>query len=141
MVSTRALARLALLPALFAAFTSVGAQATAGRITGLITDRTVGAPIANVTVTVAGTQLGARTGADGRYSINDVPPGAQRVRASRIGYAPFEQSVTVSAGQTATLNVALSAASVTLDQMVVTGYGAQRRSDLTGSVATVTPNT
>src|SRR4029079_6865470 len=76
----------------------------------------------------------------GRYSIVDVPVGSQRVRAARIGYSPSEQAVKIAAGQTVTLNVALSAASVTLDQMVVVGYGTQRRSDLTGSVSSVTPN-
>ncbi len=140
MLSTRVLARLALLPALVAAAATAAAQGSGGRITGLITDRTAGAPISNVSVTIVGSELGARTGADGKYTISDVPPGAKRVRAARIGYAPIEQPITVAAGQTATLNLALSAASVTLDQMVVVGYGAQRRSDLTGSVASVTPN-
>jgi len=116
------------------------AAAQTGRITGTITDRTAGAPIPNVTVTVVGTQLGARSGPDGRYSIADVPAGAQRIRAARIGYAPTDQLVTLTAGQTITTNFAMSAASVTLDQMVVVGYGTQRRSDLTGSVASVTPN-
>jgi len=140
MPSTRVLSRLALLPAFLAAVASASAQGTAGRISGLITDRTAGAPIPNVSVTIVGTQIGARSGPDGRYTINDVPPGSQRVRAARIGYSPTEQQITVTAGQTTTLNIALSAASVTLDQMVVVGYGAQRRSDLTGSVASVTPN-
>jgi TonB-linked SusC/RagA family outer membrane protein len=141
MLSTRLLSRLALLlPALLAATPPATASAQAGRIIGLITDRTAGAPVANVSVTINGTQLGGRTGAEGRYTISDVPAGTQRVKAARIGYTPVEQQVTVAAGQTVTLNIALSAASVTLDQMVVVGYGAQRRSDLTGSVATVTPN-
>lgn len=120
--------------------TTAAAQQPTGRVSGLVTDRTAGAPISNVAVTIVGTTLGARSGSDGRYTINEVPAGTQRVRAARIGYAPSDQPVTVTAGQTTTLNVALSAASVTLDQMVVVGYGTQRRSDLTGSVATVTPN-
>ncbi len=116
------------------------AAAQTGRIIGTVTDRTAGAPIPNVTVTVVGTPLGARSGPDGRYSIADVPAGAQRIRAARIGYAPTDQLVTLAAGQILTTNIAMSAASVTLDQMVVVGYGTQRRSDLTGSVASVTPN-
>ncbi len=120
--------------------TSASAQAGAGRITGTVTDRTADAPVANVSITIVGTQLGARSGPDGKYVINDVPVGAQRVRAARIGYSPSDQLVTIAAGQTASINIALSAATVTLDQMVVVGYGAQRRSDLTGSVSSVTPN-
>jgi TonB-linked SusC/RagA family outer membrane protein len=135
----RAVTCLALVPS-FAIGIRAAAQTGTGRITGTVTDRIAGAPIANVAVTVIGTQLGARTGADGRYSIADVPAGSQRVRAARIGYSPSDQTVTIAAGQTATLNIALSTASVTLDQMVVVGYGTQRRSDLTGSVSSVTPN-
>src|SRR5581483_4049838 len=108
--------------------------------TGVVTDRTAGAPIANVSVVVSGTALGARTGPDGRYAISGVPTGAQHVRATRIGYAPDDEAITVQSEQTLTLNLAMSAATVTLDQMVVVGYGTQRRSDLTGSVSSVTPN-
>ena len=68
MLSTRLLSRLALLlAALLAAIPPASASAQAGRIIGLITDRTAGAPVANVAVTVVGTQLGGRTGAEGRY--------------------------------------------------------------------------
>jgi len=44
---------------------------------------------------------------------------------------PIEQPVTIAPGQTVTVNLALAAASVTLDQTVIVGYGTQRRSDLT----------
>ena len=136
----RAILCLALVPILAAGVPLAAAQTGGGRITGTVTDRIAGAPVSNVAVTITGTKLGARTGADGRYSIADVPAGSQRVRAARIGYSPNEEVVTVAAGQTVTLNIALSTASVTLDQMVVVGYGTQRRSDLTGSVSSVTPN-
>ena len=89
---------------------------------------------------VVGSEAGARTGPDGKFTIATAPTGSQRVRASRIGYSPTDQLVTLSAGQTSTVNFAMATASVTLDQMVVIGYGTQRRSDLTGSVASVTPN-
>ena len=118
----------------------LAAQSATGRITGAVTDRVAGAPIANVSVSIVGTTLGARTGPDGRYTIAGVPTGNRLVRAARIGYTPLDQSVTVSADQPITINLALSTASTTLDQMVVVGYGTQRRSDLTGSVASVTPN-
>jgi TonB-linked SusC/RagA family outer membrane protein len=125
---------------LVVAASAAAAQTGSARITGTVTDRTAGAPVPNVTVTVVGTEFGARTGPDGKFTIAAAPAGAQRIRAARIGYAPTDQLVTLSAGQTAMVNFAMSTASVTLDQMVVVGYGAQRRSDLTGSVASVTPN-
>ena len=139
--SMRALTRLTSVALLATTVNAAGAQqAGTGRITGTVTDRTAGAPIPNVSVTVTGSTAGGRTGADGRYTIADVPAGTRRIHVARIGYAPADQQVMVSAGQTTTLNVALSAASVTLDQMVVVGYGTQRRSDLTGAVTSVTPN-
>ncbi|HXT15390.1 MAG TPA: TonB-dependent receptor [Gemmatimonadaceae bacterium] len=124
-------------PALIAQTTQAGGT---GRITGIVADRVAGAPIANVSITISGTTLGARTGVDGRYTINEVPAGAQHLRAARIGYSPTEQAVTVAAGQTATVNLSMAQATITLDQVVVVGYGTQKRSDLTGSVASVTPN-
>jgi hypothetical protein len=51
------------------------------------------APISNVAITVVGTTLGARSGADGKFTINEVPAGAQRLRAARIGYSPADQLV------------------------------------------------
>ena len=136
----RALSALALGSLFTSAALPAAAQTATGRITGVITDRTAGAPISNVTVTVVGTQLAARSGPDGRYVLADAPVGAQRIRAARIGYAPTDQLVTLAAGQVLTANIAMAVVSVTLDQMVVVGYGSQRRSDLTGSVASVTPN-
>jgi iron complex outermembrane receptor protein len=61
----------------------------------------------------------------------------QRVRASRIGFAPQERVVTVTAGGTANADFVVTAQAAVLGEMVVTGYGAQRRQSITGSVATV----
>jgi len=118
-------------PALFA-------QAATGRIVGVITEGDAGVPIADANVAVVGTTLGAHTEASGRFGIT-VPAGHYQVRVSRIGFAARMIGVDVAAGQTATLNASLTRVSVTLDQVVVVGYGTQRRSDLTGSVASVTP--
>ena len=113
---------------------------TAGRIVGTVTDSTGARPLANVGVGVVTQPLGARTDSAGRYTIGNVAPGRYRVRAQLIGFAAREDTVDVAAGQTATVNFRLSRTSVTLEQVVVVGYGTQRRSDLTGSVTSVTPN-
>jgi TonB-linked SusC/RagA family outer membrane protein len=84
-----------------------------------------------------GTTLGATTGPDGRYTINGVQPGNVSVRASRLGYAPRSQPVTVAEGQTATVNFMLSAQAVRMEGMIVVGYGTQKVTSLTGSVASV----
>ena len=115
------------------------AQSTAGRITGVVTDAESGQPVTDVNVSLAGTTMGSRTGADGRYLINSVAPGRYTVRFSRLGFGVRSDSVTVTVGQAATANASLKRVAATLDQVVVVGYGSQKRSDLTGSVASVTP--
>lgn len=120
---------------------TVAAQnASGGRISGRVTSAEGNAAVADVNVIVVGTRLGARTGADGTYTIYGVTPGAHQLRAALLGFAPSQQPVTVTAGATATANFTLNRVATTLQQMVVIGYGSQRRSDLTGAVSTVTPH-
>jgi TonB-dependent starch-binding outer membrane protein SusC len=116
------------------------AQVSSGRVTGRVTDADLNVPIPNVDVTLSGSRLGTRTGADGRYTITGITPGKYTVDAKALGFAPGTQSVTVSAGGTVEATFALKRVATTLQQMVVIGYGSQRRSDLTGSVSTVTPH-
>lgn len=115
----------------------VSAQVATGTITGRVVDSTSSQPLPNVTVSVTGTQRGALTGPDGRFTITAVPAGAQQVRAARIGYGSRTQQVAVTAGQPATVAFSLTAAASALTEVVVVGYGAQRREAITGSVATV----
>lgn len=107
---------------------------TTGSVAGLVTTA-AGAPLAGVAVSASG--RGAITGADGRYSIGGVPAGQHTVRATMIGYAEATQSVTVAAGQTATVNLQLQSQAVELEGLVAVGYGTQRREALTGSVASI----
>ncbi len=112
-------------------------QVTTGTITGRVVDSTSQQPLANVTVAVPGTQRGALTAADGRFTITAVPAGPQRVRAQRIGYASRDQQVTVTAGSPVTVTFSLAASASALTEVVVVGYGAQRREAITGAVAQV----
>ncbi|CAA9320252.1 MAG: Outer membrane TonB-dependent transporter, utilization system for glycans and polysaccharides (PUL), SusC family [uncultured Gemmatimonadaceae bacterium] len=105
----------------------VPAAAGAGRgtssIQGTITEAGTGRALADVQVSIAGTQLGAITSATGAYTITGVPAGAQVVRIRRIGYSPLERPVTVAEGETARLDVTLATAATELDRVVVTGTG------------------
>ncbi len=116
------------------------AQQATGRITGIIVSEGAGTPLTSVGVGVVGTSLGARTGTDGRYTIVNLAPGRYILRAQLIGYAARIDTVTVGIGQTVTADFKLKPVNVTLDQVVVVGYGTQKRSDLTGSVTSVQPN-
>lgn len=106
-----------------------------GTVAGRVVEGATQDPLAGVTVNVA--ERSAVTGADGRFSIGAVPAGTHTVRATRIGYATATRQVTVAAGQTATVDLAVSAAAVLLDEVVAIGYGERRVRDVTGSVTGV----
>lgn len=89
-------------------------------------------PIIGATVLVKGTSNGTITDFDGNYKISDVPSKAI-LNISYIGYRTQELPV----NGRPTINVALEEDSKQLDEVVVVGYGVQRKSDLTGAVASV----
>ncbi|HYD51623.1 MAG TPA: SusC/RagA family TonB-linked outer membrane protein [Gemmatimonadaceae bacterium] len=127
-----------LVVAALVAATSVAAQAQTGRITGTVTGSPGAQPLEYVTVSVAGTRLGATTGPDGKYTIVNVPAGTHQLRAQRIGFLVATQSVTVAAGGTATVDFSLTAQAVQLSTIVSVGYGTQERRTVTAAVSTVT---
>jgi TonB-linked SusC/RagA family outer membrane protein len=114
----------------------LGAQ-DLGSVTGKVVDSASQQPLSNVNVAVEGTDRRTITRTDGTYSIGAVPVGTHRVRARRIGYASQLLPVTVTSGGTATVEFALLPQAAALGEIVVTGYGSQRREAITGSVATV----
>lgn len=98
---------------------------------GTVKDAATGSGLAGVTVAVQGTSNNTQTGADGAFTIS-VTPG-QTLVFSFIGYS--QEEVTV--GESRMIAVELTASDNVLDELVVVGYGSQRRSDITGSVASV----
>ncbi|HEU4564658.1 MAG TPA: SusC/RagA family TonB-linked outer membrane protein [Gemmatimonadaceae bacterium] len=96
------------------------AQAT-GTIRGRVTDAATQRPISDVQIAVTGANVGAASGADGAYTITNVPAGARTVQFRRIGYAPVARPVTITAGAETRLDVTLAEAAFSLDQVVVTG--------------------
>src|SRR5687768_2876063 len=98
------------------------AQATAGRITGVVTDSASDRPVGNVMVTVVGTRIGAVTDAQGRYTINSAPTGTRTIEARRIGYrATRVVNVTVQMEGTTTLDIKVVSVPLTLQTVVTTG--------------------
>ena len=127
--------RVLMLSLLFALPRDGLAQAT-GTITGVVTGAG-NRPLAGAAVAVAGSTRGDQTDAQGRFTITAVPAGSRTVRATFAGHTEATRSVTVTAGQTTTLNITLSPQAVQLEGLVAVGYGTQRREAITGSVATV----
>ena len=134
-----ALTRCALVAVLgsFVLAAPLAAQAGTGIISGRVIDSASQQPLVSATVRVVGTTLGALTRNDGSYSIRGVRPGPQQVRVTRIGFAAQLRPVNVLPEGAATADFSLVAQAAVLSDLVVTGYGAQRREAITGSVATV----
>lgn len=100
-------------------------------IKGKVTDK-VGDPLIGVSVTVTGTTVGAMTDIDGAYTIN-MPQGATQLRFSFIGFK--EQIVSIQ--NKTNIDIVLEEDNQLLDEVVVVGYGTQKKETLTGSVAVV----
>lgn len=103
-------------------------------IRGKVTDET-GQPLSGVTVAIKNTNRGTVTGNDGTYSMNASK--GDMLMFSFIGYASGELAV----GSGLQHDISLQPNSQTLEQMVVIGYGTQKKSSLTGSVASVSSKT
>ncbi|MCC6244993.1 MAG: SusC/RagA family TonB-linked outer membrane protein [Gemmatimonadaceae bacterium] len=120
---------------------TVSAQGTTGRVTGRVVETSSQGPLANVSVTVVGTTLGAYSRPDGGYLLPAVPAGAYKLRVARIGYVAKEVSINVVAGQATTADVSLDAVAAQLAGVVTVGYGTREARDRTGVVETVTEKT
>ena len=114
----------------------LAAQAT-GAFRGVITDSASRQPIPGARVVIPGSSFGTVTKADGSYLVPGVTVGRQTVRISAIGYESQTQVVSITAGQTAVLSIAMGKAVNQLAAVAVVGYGTQERREVTGSVTTV----
>ena len=112
---------------------TVAGFAQPGQLTvrGKVTDPT-GAPVAGASVIVAGTMNGTSADADGNYTLTKVASDAI-LQASFMGYLSEEEAV----NGRAVVNFILTEDSEQLEEIVVVGYGQMKKSDLTGSVASV----
>ncbi len=130
--------RMTLTAAFVLASAAQASAQTTGEITGTVVDLATGAPLAGAQISITGTSLGAAVAQNGTFSITNVPAGRAIVRAQRIGYGPTQDTVQVTAGQSVTVSFKLQPQAVSLQEMVVVGYGEQQREDITGAVASVT---
>jgi TonB-linked SusC/RagA family outer membrane protein len=100
-------------------------------VTGKVTD-TNNQPVTGATVSVKGSNVATQTNPEGFFSI-PVPNSSAVLLFSSVGFEPRELPV----GSNATLNVSLKTTTSNLNEVVITGYTAQRKKDITGSVAVV----
>ncbi len=112
-------------------FFSVTAFSQTRTVTGKVTGKD-NQPVQSVSVTIRGTTTATTTDADGAFSIS-VPNNSTVLVFSAIGFA--EQQVPV--GSSSTLDIVLQSGTKSLDEVVVIGYGTQKRKETTSAVASV----
>ena len=112
-------------------FTGIIASAQNLSISGTVKEPD-GTPIVGATVMVDGTSNGTSTNADGYYSLR-ISGNNKSITASCIGY----KSQTVNIGSERTVNFVLTEDSEMLQDVVVIGYGVQKKRDVTGSISSV----
>src|SRR5690349_2897457 len=93
-------------------------------VTGTVTDPS-GSPIPNVSVLIRGTSIGTTSKADGTFSIS-LPPTAKILQFSAVGYALMEITI----GNKAVVNASLQPSDRNLQEVVVVGYGTQKKKDV-----------
>ncbi|HZG26795.1 MAG TPA: SusC/RagA family TonB-linked outer membrane protein, partial [Chitinophagaceae bacterium] len=103
-------------------------------ITGKIVDQASGDPLQGVTVSVKGASTAVTTNKEGAFSIL-VPSSESVLEISYVGYAAQEMKV----GSETSITVSLANADNKLGEVVVVGYGTQRKRDVTGSMTSLKP--
>lgn len=108
-----------------------------GIISGKVTDnQNISLPGVSVRLEGAATQS-KTTDADGNYSFTNLPQGSYTISFTYIGFTKLTKSLTLGENQVSVVNVSLQDEISNLNEVVVVGYGTQKRSDLTGAIASV----
>jgi len=102
------------------------------QVSGKVTSRATGQPLEGATVSVRGANTSALTDAQGNFTISVPSPGSVLV----VSYAGMAGE-TVTVNQGGTLNFSLAETNNTLNEVVVVGYGQQRKSLVTGAISSV----
>ncbi len=113
------------------------AQAAGGTISGRVTDAATGNPVSQVRVLVAGTQNGALTADNGRYTLRVTTTGAITLDVNRIGYEAKKITVTVTGTAPVVADVQLTQAAFSLSAVVTTVTGQQRKVELANSTTQI----
>ncbi|SFE78377.1 TonB-linked outer membrane protein, SusC/RagA family [Chitinophaga sp. CF118] len=102
-----------------------------GPVKGIVKDKN-GTALPGVTIRVKNTSSGSTSGPDGTFTVN-LPEGKDSLIISYVGYITQEIKV----GGRSSLNIILQSSESQLEQVVVIGYGTQRKRDLTGAISSV----
>ncbi|MFR3331901.1 MAG: SusC/RagA family TonB-linked outer membrane protein [Odoribacter splanchnicus] len=101
-------------------------------VTGQVTEKETGESIIGATVVMKGETIGTTTDIDGFYTLENIPANATLV-FSFVGLKTIEETV----DGRRVIDVQMEEDSKLIDEVVIVGYGVQRKSDLTGAVASI----
>ncbi|MEP7107958.1 MAG: TonB-dependent receptor [Ferruginibacter sp.] len=118
---------------LFLVFFISSALSQSKKVTGKVIDNSSGEPMTGVSVTIEGSSIATATDRSGYYAI-EVSSSKVTLLFSNVGFTIQKINV----GNRSVINVSLISETRELEQVVVVGYGTQKKSDLTGSVSVVT---
>jgi len=117
-------------------FSTAALFAQQGTIKGTVTDVN-GDPIIGANVFIEGTTQGTVSDVNGAYTLPNIPAGTISLSVSFVGYLKETQSVPVTDGSISESNFVLIEDLQQLSEVVVIGYGTQKKSDLTGAITSV----
>lgn len=117
----------------FAIFVGMGFTYSQKTVTGVVTDASTQETLPGVNIVLKGTSTGTITDSEGKYSL-EVPEEGGTLRFSFVGYTPKEVEI----GDKTTLKVSLQMKTEAMEEVVVVGYGVQKKSLVTGSISKMT---
>ncbi len=126
----------------FSCLLTSDASSQSATVRGFVTDGGDGRPLEGVNVVLTNTSgelLGSASDAEGFYIIRRIDPGAYTLRASFIGYVTYEQELTLSADEIATVTVVLNFDEANLDEVVVEGERAGGGARVSAGLQTIRP--
>lgn len=106
----------------------VASAQVAGEIRGIVFDTIANSGIARARIELVGNTGHVVSGPDGRFVLRGVEPGERGLRVTALGYLPNELSLTVRNGATQVVRVVMTAAPVTVEELVVRGGSPEARS-------------
>jgi TonB-linked SusC/RagA family outer membrane protein len=108
-----------------------------GSVTGRVTAQGSNQPLAEARVLVIGGTTSATTNEDGKFTIHNLPVGAVQLQVLRVGYQSQKKTVTIASNQTATADFVVGVAIATLEEVVTTATGQQRKVELGNAISTL----
>jgi len=102
------------------------------RVSGKVADET-GKPVSGATVTVKGTKIATATSTEGTFVLN-APSGKSVLVVTSVGFAELEVAI----NDRAEITIGITSTATSLQDVVVVGYGTQKKSDVTGAVSRLT---